>query len=43
MYVPVSDDMYLMCVVVYKILEKLSLIGCWFAAGKVNSCRLDHS
>jgi hypothetical protein len=24
-------------------LEKLSLIGCWFVAGKINSRRLDNS
>jgi hypothetical protein len=39
----IPDDIYVMCVVVFNIMEKLSLIGCWFAAGKVNFHRLDHS
>ena len=39
----IPDDIHVMCVVVLNIMEKLSLIGCWFAAGKVNSRWPDHS
>lgn len=37
------DDMYLICHVVYKIVEKMRLTECWFAAGKGNPRQLDHS
>jgi hypothetical protein len=43
MYVTLRDDIYHMSTIVYKFIEKLSLIGCWFALGKVNSRRPDQS
>jgi hypothetical protein len=39
----VRDDMYLMYDVVYNCFGEIKLIGCWFAAGKINSRRFDNS
>lgn len=43
MYVTLRDDIYHMSAIVYKFIEKLGLIGCWFVLGKVNSRRPDQS